>query len=128
MTAVATLFDFDGVLVDTELVHLEAFRQVLLPLGVHVDERTYVEKYLGYDDAGAFRAMLEDAGRTPSDAEVRALVEAKNPLFMARVATSLRVFPGAPEIVRRRAARGPVGIVSGALGHEIGYCLERIGV
>jgi beta-phosphoglucomutase-like phosphatase (HAD superfamily) len=123
---VATLFDFNGVLVDDEHVHLAAFRDVLQPLGLDVTERDYVERYLGYDDVGAFRAILEDAGRAPTDDEIRALVVAKKPAYRARVEHGLRIFAGAPEIVRRRAALGPVGIVSGALEDEIRYALERM--
>ena len=125
---VATLFDFNGVIVDDEEVHLEAMRELVAPFGIELTRAAYDERYLGYDDAGAFRAILEDAGRAPTDDDVRALVAAKKPLYMARIATALRVFPGAAEVVRRRAARGTVGVVSGALEHEIRYCLERIGV
>jgi beta-phosphoglucomutase-like phosphatase (HAD superfamily) len=76
-TVIATLFDFNGVLVDDEAVHLAAFRDVLLPLGIVTDDATYAERYLGFDDAGAFRAILEDAGRAALDAVVAGLIEAK---------------------------------------------------
>jgi beta-phosphoglucomutase len=123
-----TIFDFNGVLVDDEEVHKEAFRAVLAGRGVTFTDEAYTERYLGFDDVGAFRAMLEDAGHAPTEDEVRALVEAKKPVYLARIQESLVVFPGAADLVRRRAALGPVGIVSGALLHEIRYCLERMGV
>jgi len=125
---VATLFDFNGVLVDDESVHLAAFREVLGPLGVRFDDAAYAERYLGFDDAGAFRAMLEDAGRAPSDRDVATLVEAKKPVYMDRIGEALVVFEGAAELVRRRARLGVVGIVSGALRHEIEHCLGIMGV
>ncbi len=125
---IATLFDFNGVLVDDELVHMEAFREVLAPRGVVLEEAQYVERYLGFDDAGAFRAILTDRGMPATDAEIAALIEAKKPVYMRRIEGSLRVFPGAREIVARRAARGTVGIVSGALRHEIEHCLGIMGV
>lgn len=125
---VATLFDFNGVLVDDESVHLAAFRDALKPLGVAIDDAVYAERYLGFDDAGAFRAILEDAGRTPTDDDVARLVEAKKPLYMTRIGESLVVFEGAAEIVRRRARLGVVGIVSGALRHEIEHALGVMGV
>jgi beta-phosphoglucomutase len=127
-TTRATLFDFNGVLIDDEAVHMAAFRDVVAPLGVVVDEAMYAERYLGFDDAGAFRAMLVDAGKTPTDAQVRDLIEAKKPVYMARIATELVIFEGAAEIVRRRAEVGPVGIVSGALRHEIEHVLGIMGV
>ena len=124
----ATIFDFNGVLVDDESVHLEAFRQVLVPLGITFDDATYADRYLGFDDAGAFRAMLADAGREPTDEEVKRLIEAKKPVYMERIAGSLVVFDGAAAIVQRRALLGVVGIVSGALRHEIEHALGIMGV
>jgi HAD superfamily hydrolase (TIGR01509 family) len=125
---VATIFDFNGVLVDDESVHLAAFRDVVKPLGITIDDATYADRYLGFDDAGAFRAILQDAGRTPTDDEIAKLVEAKKPVYMERIADALVVFEGAVEIVRRRARLGVVGIVSGALRQEIEHALGIMGV
>lgn len=125
----ATLFDFDGVLVDSEPVHLAAFNDVLAAFGVTIDEPTYAEQYLSLDDAGVFREVLtRRAGRAPDEREVRALVAAKEPRFLERFAASFRVFPGAGEIVARRASRGIVGIVSGALAAEIAFALDKMGI
>lgn len=124
----ATLFDYNGVLVDDEAVHLAAFRDALLPIGLTLDEERYWERYLGFDDAGAFRAILRDAGRPADDETVRALVEAKQPLYLERAQRGLEPFPGAAELVRRRAQSGPVVVVSGALRHEIRLGLELLGV
>jgi HAD superfamily hydrolase (TIGR01509 family) len=124
----ATIFDFNGVLVDDELVHRDAFRDVLTPLGVTFTDEQYVERYLGFDDIGAVRAMLVDSGRTPSDAEVRSLADAKRPFYMRRAEAELIIFDGAAEVVRARAAKGPVAIVSGALRDEIHFALGRMGL
>jgi beta-phosphoglucomutase-like phosphatase (HAD superfamily) len=125
---IATLLDFDGVLVDSEPVHLAAFNDVLAPQGITISERDYNDRYLSLDDAGVFRAVLARAGRTLREDEVRRLVTAKAPSFMARFEDAFRTFPGAAELVARRAVRGPVGIVSGALEREIEFALQRMGV
>jgi beta-phosphoglucomutase len=124
----ATLFDFDGVLVDSEPVHLAAFNDVLADEGIAITEREYAERYLSLDDAGVFRAVMSQKGLTLREEHVRALVAAKGPKFMARFEESFRSFPGAGELVTRRAGRGPVGIVSGALGREIRFALEKMRV
>src|ERR1700722_9860408 len=120
----ATLLDFDGVLVDSEPVHLAAFNDVLAGHGISISEPEYAKRYLSLDDAGVFRAVLSRGGRTLREDEVRSLVTAKAPKFMERFAGSFRTFPGAAELIARRAARGPVGIVSGALEREIEFALE----
>jgi beta-phosphoglucomutase len=124
----ATLLDFNGVLVDDEDVHLAAFRDVLGPLGITLTDEAYAERYLGFDDAGALRAILKDNGREDTERTVRALVEAKRPLYRARAETSLVVFDGAARLVRACAVVGPVGIVSGALRDEIHFALGRMDV
>ncbi|HVW28675.1 MAG TPA: HAD family phosphatase [Polyangiaceae bacterium] len=123
----ATIFDYNGVLVDDEVVHLEAFRDVLAPLGIALSEEDYWRRYLGFDDAGAFRAILSDHARHATDEQIRQLIEAKRPRYLVRAKGALRGFAGAAELLRRRAAAGPVAIVSGALRDEISLGLSVLG-
>ena len=125
---VATLFDYNGVLVDDEHVHLEAFRDTLKSLSIEVSEDVYFDRYIGFDDVGAFRAILIDAGREAPEEIVRDLVQRKRPHYMQRAMAGLRSFSGASDLVQRAAARGPVGVVSGALRDEIELGLDRMGV
>jgi beta-phosphoglucomutase-like phosphatase (HAD superfamily) len=124
----ATFFDFNGVLVNDEVVHFETFREVLAGLNVALSEHDYLHRYLGFDDAGAFRAILEDAGQKPDAALLATLIEAKRPLYMARARAALPTFAGAAELVKRRAAAGPALVVSGALRDEVELGLEVLGV
>jgi beta-phosphoglucomutase len=124
----ATYFDFNGVLVNDEVVHFETFREVLGGLGVSLSEQDYLHRYLGFDDVGAFRAILEDAGRQPSAEQIAELIEAKRPLYMTRARANLPTFPGAAALVQRRAAAGPALVVSGALRDEVELGLEVLGV
>jgi beta-phosphoglucomutase-like phosphatase (HAD superfamily) len=124
----ATYFDFNGVLVNDEVVHFETMRDVLAELGVSLSEHDYLHKYLGFDDAGAFRAILEDAGRMPTHPQIASLIEAKRPLYMARASATLPTFAGASALVQRRAALGPALVVSGALRDEVELGLEVLGV
>ncbi|MCP5117902.1 MAG: HAD family phosphatase, partial [bacterium] len=54
----AILFDFDGVLMDTEPVHFDCWREVLLPHGVDLDWETYHGHCIGVADY----TMLEFLG------------------------------------------------------------------
>lgn len=124
----ATLFDYNGVLVDDEAVHLAAFRDVLAPRGIQVDEATYWERYIGFDDVGAFTAILKDAARETPAALIAELVEAKRPVYLERARAGLSLFEGAAAALSARAAAGPVGVVSGALRDEIELGLDLLGV
>lgn len=124
----ATLFDFNGVLVDDEHVHLEAFRDAVRPIGIEITDQEYWDELLGFDDAGAFEALLKKAGRPAPFAAVQKLIDDKRPLYMARAQESLKTFTGAADLVRARAAVGPVAVVSGALTDEIEFGLLHLGV
>lgn len=124
----ATLFDYNGVLVDDEHVHLAAFQDILAPLGFTLTEQRYWDEFLGLDDVGVFQAALSEMGMTPEPDHVAELVAAKMPRYLARAEGALVGFPGAADLVRTRAARGPVVIVSGALRPEIELGLEVLGI
>jgi len=123
-----TFFDFNGVLVNDEVVHFETFREVLAGLDVALSEHDYLHRYLGFDDAGAFGAILADAGKPASAPLIAELIEAKRPLYMARARAKLPTFAGAAELVTQRASAGPSLVVSGALRDEIELGLEVLGV
>ena len=55
----AILFDFDGVLVDSEPVHYECWRETLAPFGIDLQWDVYRERCIGITD----RAMLEELCR-----------------------------------------------------------------
>ena len=54
----ALLFDFDGVLADTERVHHRAWNQALEPLGIQLDWPSYQKNFVGVADEVALRERL----------------------------------------------------------------------
>ena len=115
----AVVFDFDGVIANSEPLHLRALQEALAPLGMTVGRREYYARYLGYDDVGAFRAIGEDRGRTFDDDEIRALIAAKSVVYQSLLTGDGVLYAGASACVARMAAAYPLGIASGALRHEI---------
>ena len=65
MSLHAIVFDFDGVIADSERLHLRAYQDVLRPEGMELSDRDYYDRYLGYDDLGVFRELGKDRGWTP---------------------------------------------------------------
>ena len=113
------VFDFDGVLADTERLHLDAYRAVLAGTGLTLDTGAYYNRYLGYDDVGVFTTLGKDQDRPLGDDEIRGLIAAKGRHFEARVRSGGILFPDAAACIRRLAAELPLAIASGALHHEI---------
>jgi beta-phosphoglucomutase-like phosphatase (HAD superfamily) len=124
----AVIFDFDGVLADTERLHLAAFRRVFLPRGWDLDEATYFERYLGCDDRGLVESFGRDRGLAIPAADVRTLVDAKGRAFAELVGTGQVMFASTAACVERLAARFPLAIASGALRDEIEAILLGAGL
>jgi beta-phosphoglucomutase-like phosphatase (HAD superfamily) len=124
----AIVFDFDGVIANSEPLHYRAYRDVLAEEGLGLAEQDYYARYLGYDDVGAFRAMGEDLAGGFSDGRIGRLVARKAVRLEALERDTSLLFPGAAAAIRHSAAAVPLGIASGALGVEIRRVLDREGL
>jgi beta-phosphoglucomutase len=124
----AIIFDFDGVIADSERLHLRAFQEVLAPLDLRLSEEAYLAEYLGYDDSGLARKYSDDHGLGWDDAMIDELLAAKGKRFERLVADGEVLFPGAASFIRQAAEAVPIAIASGALTHEIEEILDRAGL
>jgi beta-phosphoglucomutase len=120
----AIVFDFDGVLADSEPLHLRSYQAILEPHGVKLDEERYYQRYLGFDDFGALQMIADDFGLMLGDEEIELLMRQKSRYFAQFVAGNDVLYPGASACVRALAAVWPVGVASGALRHEIELMLD----
>ena len=121
----AIVFDFDGVIADSERLHLRSYQEILAPEGITMSTEDYFARYLGYDDVGVFKAIGRDHDVAMDDRRVAELIERKGRRYEALAAAGEMLFPGAADFIRAAAAAVPIAIASGALTHEIEHVLER---
>lgn len=121
----AVVFDFDGVLADSEPLHLAACQEVFASMGISLPREEYYARYLGYDDETMFRVMAQDRGWVLDDAQVTGFIAEKARVFDEVIHRTDVLFPGAADCVERLAGEFPLAIASGALRHEIEMILRR---
>jgi len=114
----AAVFDFDGVLVDSEPLHFRSLRDALLTEGIAITEDEYWNVYLAYDDRGALRRALEHHGQAADQERLARLVAAKVARFEALL-PEVPVFAGARELVEALCGEVPLAIASGARHEEV---------
>jgi beta-phosphoglucomutase len=124
----AIVFDFDGVIADSEPLHLRAFQQALALEGLVLEDHEYFERYLGYDDVGVFEALARDRALAWTGRHITELVARKGMKLQALIAGDDVLFPGAAAFVRAAAAQVPIAIASGALRHEIAHIVDGAGL
>ena len=120
----AIVFDFDGVLADSEPLHLRACQEVLSTMGAALPREEYYARYLGYDDQAMFRALSEDRGWGLTPPQIATLIAEKTAALEDIMAGTDVLYQGAAACVERLASRWPLGIASGALRQEIDAILR----
>ena len=125
MTVAAVVFDFDGVIANSEPLHFRSYKAVLDDAHVALNEREYYARYLGFDDEGAFRAIAKDRGLSWSAGFIANLIERKAEHLEALEADGSVLFPGAADAIRSTSSVMPIAIASGALGAEIKRVLDQ---
>jgi beta-phosphoglucomutase len=128
MTPDAVVFDFDGVLANTEPLHLRVYQMLSAEHGFSFTADEYYSRYLGFDDVGVFEALSRDKGLRVDGDRMAALIERKTVLFQSLVRESPVLFPGTAECLRAMRATCPIAIASGALSHEIALILTSAGL
>jgi beta-phosphoglucomutase len=124
----AIVLDFDGVIADSEPLHLKAFQETLAEEGIDLRSDDYYSRYLGYDDVGLLRALASDRGLPMTDRQMTSLVARKGSKLQGMLHGGGVLFPGALEFIRTAASHVPLAIASGALKHEILDVVDGAGV
>ena len=99
------MFDFDGVIADSERLHLRSYQDILAPEGITMSNEDYFNRYLGYDDVGVFKAVGRDQGVAMDEHRVSELIARKGQRYESLAAAGEMLFPGAAEFIRS-ARRG----------------------
>ena len=124
----AVIFDFDGVIVDTEPLHYAAFQDVLEPLGLTYSWDEYVEGFIGFDDRDALREGFQRRGRTLDEKDLPDLMQRKAHAFLERVdqLEDLEPYEGVLELLSSIKGECPLGLCSGAVRSDILPILDRL--
>lgn len=120
------VFDFDGVIVNTEPLHLQASREALAVRGIELSDEEYYERYVGYDDVGMFNQLAIDRGLPWCSDDLQEMLVAKALRFETLEQSGAVLVPGAVECVRRMAEISPLAIASGARPEELERMLVRL--
>lgn len=124
----ALVFDFDGVIVDSERVHGRALRAVCAPFGPEFQDFPD-DRFVGWPDAEALRAIFAGGGLTLGKPVLAELLASKHRYILERLRNrELAPYPGVLDLIRAAADAVPIGVCSAAMGAEIRAALQALEV
>ena len=123
----AIFFDFNGVIIDDERIHLRAYRDVLGSEDVPLSDEDYFAR-LGMDDVAFVRAAYARAGWALTDETMQAVIKREHELHREFIKNDLPVASGVVTFIKEASRRYQLGIVSMAERSEIDHVLDRADV
>ena len=124
----AIIFDFDGIIVDSEPIIMKLTHEMAAHEGWAVTEEEYYRDYLALDDRGIVEHLFTSHGRPVDHARVEELVNWKSKVYGNIIENGLPTLPGAVEFVRQAAKTWPLAIASGSARSEIEHLLGKLGL
>ena len=121
----AVLFDFDGVIADTENVHVAAWERVFARMGLDVSPDQCVRS-AEIDDRDFLTKIL--ASKKIEEGAVEGWVGRKQELTEMMLKDQPSLYPGVVELIQRLEGRASLGIVSTARRADIELVLKAGGI
>jgi beta-phosphoglucomutase len=122
------IFDFDGILVDSEPAIIQVYQQMAAREGWLLSEEEYYRDYLALDDRAAVTRLYRTHGQVISEERRNQLIRWKTATYLEAIRNGLPPLPGATEFVRQCSHLFPLAIASGSLREEVEYLLIKLGL
>ena len=122
----AIIFDFDGIIVDTEPTIYQVFREMAEREGWLLSEQEYFGRYLAMHDRALIRDLFASNRRELPPGRLAALMEWKTRRYMARVKDGLPPLAGAVEFIEKVSAQYPLAIATGSIRPEVEHLLTKL--
>ncbi len=124
----AVIFDFDGIIVDSEPLILKLTQEMAALEGWTVTEEEYYRDYLALDDRGLVERLYASHHK-PLDTQRRdEWVRWKCERYEAIIRDGLPPMAGAAEFITELGRQYPLAIASGSLYAEIHHLLTKMGL
>ena len=124
----AILFDFDGVLVDSEPVHHAVWREVLAPYAIELSWDDYQRRCIGVSDKEMILELCAIAGRPDEFTRLWNEYPRKRSILRERMIAAPPSFADSIELVRSLAMELPLAVVTSSARNEVEPVLERMGI
>ena len=119
----AIIFDFDGVLVDSEPIRFKAGARALAEIGVSLTWELFLKHWFGRTDRAGLRDILRDRFESDGDR----VVERRNALYEAWL-DEVPTYPDTVQLLQRIPNGIRLAVATGSRRTEVERILARVGL
>jgi HAD superfamily hydrolase (TIGR01509 family) len=120
----ALFFDFNGVIIDDEMIQMNAYKKVLKEHAIDLTKEMYFSA-LGMDDRTFVKSMFDRVNKSAEASLVEEILNAKTKLHRTMIEDELPLCPGVLTFLKAASRDFSIGLVSMADAVEIEYVFER---
>jgi len=121
----AVIFDFDGVITDSEILHLRAFNHSLAQYGIEITKNDYYTMYLGFNDTDCYKLLIEKGLLKMDEQQINTLMIQKKKIFEQLAKAEGKMIEGVRDFLNMLEQNNiPMAICSGSLLTEVEMVLE----
>lgn len=128
MSLKVVLLDFNGVIIDDELIHQESIAEIMLGENLRSDRSDYKQYCEGKSDRTCLREILANRGRVVPEDYLTKLINAKTQAYQQKLAKleTLPLYDNVSEFLSQlQEQKLLMGIVTGALHLEVERVLQQ---
>jgi len=116
----AVVFDFDGVIIDSEGLWYRAAMQVLAPFGVAVDPRTYGRDWIAHGEGPEAAVVKYKLPITAEEFRAR-----RAPIVQRLVEEEARLMPGVMAALARLSAKFPLALATNSRAPSVEHSFAK---
>ncbi|RCJ17524.1 HAD family hydrolase [Nostoc sp. ATCC 43529] len=127
MSLKAVLFDFNGVIINDESIHLQLIDEILIQENLQPQRVNERQASLGRSDRACFTQLLSNRGRVATEKYLTQLLHRKAEAYTLELEKieKLPLYPGVEDLIFQVRSRNlKLGLVSGAIRKEIELVLN----
>lgn len=117
------IFDFDGVIVDSEKLQFRSYSQVLAEFGVSVTVAEYGREWIAAGLGPEYAVEKYDLPIGPDE-----LRERKNPIYHQMLRAEAELIADVPETVAALSSRYPLAVATNSNRLDTGFVLDHFGL
>ncbi|MFH1235419.1 MAG: HAD family phosphatase [Parcubacteria group bacterium] len=122
----AIIFDMNGVIIDDESLHEEAYRRTFKPLGIGLTAEEFKRDGIGRSDLAFAQTHVANKNRT--DINLDKLVVKKIDLYFDLLKNVFPIVPGVVETVKALGKRYRLALTTGSPKVEVNLILQRLNI